>query len=76
MFDSGSHVISATIGQAGGRYSKELTETLGKEVKPSDITIILKDNPDEIPYAVLMAFGEKQRMIDIKTEFTQDAATT
>lgn len=72
MFDSGSHVISATIGQAGGRYAKEIGTKLEKDVSPNDVSIILKDNPDEIPFAVLMAFGEKQRMINIKEEFTQD----
>lgn len=73
MFDSGSHVISATIGQAGGRYAKEISTKMEKEVSPNDVSIILKDNPKEIPHAVLMAFGEKQRMINIKEEFTQDA---
>lgn len=76
IMDSGSHVISATIGQAGGRYAKEISAKLAKDVAVSDITIILKDNPNEIPHAVLMAFGQKQRMIDIKKEFTQDQPTT
>ena len=72
ILDSGTHMIDATIGQAGTRYAKELTEKLEKEVVPNDISIILKDNPDKIPLAALMAFGTRQRMIDIKTEFTQD----
>ncbi len=71
MFDSAPHVIEATIGQASGRYASEVATKLNKEVHPNDVSIIFKDVPGEIPRAVLMAFGQKQREIDVKTEFSQ-----
>lgn len=67
----GTTAIEATIGNAGPRFAKELTEKLQKEVLVSDVSIIMKHNSDKLPIAVLMAFGKKQRMIDIESEFLQ-----
>ncbi len=62
-------VIDMTIGQAGGRYAKEVAELLKKEVTKNDISIILKNKENDFPIAAIMAFGEKQRKIDIEKEF-------
>ena len=62
--------VDSTIGQAGPRYSKELSQKLQREVKTDDVNIIMKHKKDgELPYAVLMLGQEKQRAIDIETEF-------
>lgn len=73
MFDSGTHVIDATIGQAGNRYASELSKKLNKEITSNEVEILLKENPGAIPHAVLMCGGAKQRMIDIKTEFAGES---
>lgn len=65
----GTSAIEATIGSAGPRFAKELSESLQKEVVVSDVSIIMKHKEGDFPFAVLMAFGQKQRMIDIEKEF-------
>lgn len=71
ILDSGVHVISATIGQASHRFAKEISEKHQKDVKPTEVSVLLKPNSGELPLAALMAFGKRERMIDIKTEFSQ-----
>jgi len=62
-------VLDMTIGQAGGTYAKEVEETLKKEVSRNDISVILKNKENDFPIAALIAFGERQRKIDIEQEF-------
>lgn len=71
ILDSGVHVISATIGQASYRFAREVSEKHQKEVKPNEVSVLLKPKEGELPLAALMAFGKAERMIDIKTEFSQ-----
>lgn len=67
----GTAAIEATIGSAGPRFAKELSETLKKDVVVGDVSIIMKHQDKSFPLAVLMANGQKQRMIDIEKEFLQ-----
>lgn len=67
----GTAAIEATIGSAGPRFAKEMSETLKKDVAVGDVSIVMKHKDKDFPMAVLMAFGQKQRMINIEQEFLQ-----
>ena len=62
-FTGGTHVIEATIAQAGTNFAKTL------ECPVDDIKIVMAYNKDGMPKAVLMRGQEKIRMIDIEKEF-------
>lgn len=71
LLDPGHHIITATIGQSSHRFAKEVSEKHQRQVLPTEVSVLLKPKDGELPLAALMAFGTRQRMIDIKTEFSQ-----
>lgn len=68
-FTGGTAAIEMTIAEAGPRFVKELSEKLNREVSVGEVNIIMKYNEDKLPIAVLLCDGQKQRVINIETEF-------
>lgn len=62
-FSGGTAVIGATIAQAGPKYAKEMSCSIG------DVNIIMQFKDKELPTAVLLNGKTKFRKIDIDKEF-------
>ena len=62
-FSGGTEVIKSTIAQAGAGYASEY------KVPITEIKIVMAYRAKELPLAVLMNGGKKERVIDIEAEF-------
>lgn len=62
-FSGGTSVVETTIAQSGPRYAKEC------EASIDDIEIIMQNNDNSLPDAVLLCMNKKIRRIDIEKEF-------
>lgn len=62
-FSGGTEVIKSTICSAGAGYAAEY------KVPVSEIKIIMAYREKQLPLAVLMNGGKKERVIDIEQEF-------
>ena len=62
-FSGGTEVIKSTVAQAGAGYAAEY------KVPVNEIKIIMAYREKQLPRAILMNGGKKEREIDIEKEF-------